>query len=292
MSTYPLFFVNGVPMDDSLGRWASDPSQPLRTLPGHRNVSVTVPGRDGVIWTDNAGREPAPFAIHLLVLGRGNDMDARVADLEQNLDALNYLFGSTGIFEVVLQTSATQFYWGLARLAGSSTPDRINLDAARVTFLMELPDGGWRGHTEGSYTGTAAVGANGSIHHLAFLDGSTRPVPGLRIMAQGPFPIFAITDRATRQNISLPYPVLAGQYLRIDTDAMQATVVSSFSWTADGVDVSGNAMLYGPGSDTSWLRPLPKMVGTDPSVRRVEVEMAVGSATGPRNVTILGRKAY
>jgi hypothetical protein len=285
---YPLLKVNGVSIDDPAGRWGISPEQPLRTLPGRRAYSVSVPGRAGVTVPRRSVRDAESFPVAVRVFGMGNTMSARATDLEANLQALDFLFTNNGEVYPIQYISgplASHIQQAYVRKIASSEPRRIGGgDAADVTFILEIPSGDWR---DVNVTDVVLPYPFANPVTLTGLNGSVNSIDDPLYILEGPFTDFTIADPVSGNWLrftgggALPR-ISANQFVRIDTQAMKAGYFNGFSWTNLGSDCTSFITSGGPDAGRGWLNLVPRMNGTDPLSRSIKLTVnPTGTVTTP-----------
>jgi hypothetical protein len=288
MPAYPTLVVNGVNMYDP--RWALADDQRLRQLPGRRGFSVTVPGRSGAIVPRRSVRDSAVFTVDLWVVGLGSSPAARVADLERSLWALDSLFANNGeMFPVqyVAGPLATDILVAQCRRIGDTTPERAgNGDAAKVSFVLEIPSGEWR--DPAPVVGSVNYPWTNSNSHTG-LGGSANEITDAVIAVEGPFTNVLIQDPVTLQYVTFTSggsiaKVSAGQFVRFDLATMTARYMQGLNWTdPTGLDVTSWVTNGGPGAGRSWLPLIPRINGVDPTSRSIRLNIGVyGSPVAPQ----------
>jgi hypothetical protein len=298
MPAYPTLVVNGVNMYDP--RWALADDQRLRQLPGRRGFSVTVPGRSGAIVPRRSVRDSAVFTVDLWVVGLGSSPAARVADLERSLWALDSLFANNGeMFPVqyVAGPLATDILVAQCRRIGDTTPERAgNGDAAKVSFVLEIPSGEWR--DPAPVVGSVNYPWSNSIS-LTGLGGSANEITDAQLAVQGPFNDVQIQDPVTLQYVTFrssgSIPVVGqGKFVRFDMATMSARYMTGLSWAEGaGSDCSSWVINGGPGAGRSWLPLVPRINGVDPTSRSIRLNVGVyGSPAAPLTVNGPGTRFH
>jgi hypothetical protein len=276
-------------MDDPGGRWALASDQPLRDLPGRRGASVAVPGRGGVMIPRRTVADATSFGISLIVMGAVPGK--RVTDMNRSLSALEHLFTNNGELVTVKYVTGpdqrdVRVAW--CRLVAGTTPDAVgNGDAAKVTYVLEIPSGEWR--AENQLDATHIPTDTYSYFDLLGLRGSVREVTDAVFMVKGPFKHFRITQVGYGQFVEMVRNTNSAEVIRLDLGKFTATVLGQPDFEAPdaaGIDVTPLVKNGGAGAGTHWLPLLPKAIpgigGNDPMGRGVNIQFFCsgrGSAT-------------
>lgn len=292
MSTYPTLTVNGVSLNDASGRWAMAPDQQLRGLPGRRSTSVAVPGLSGVLYPGRDPRDVAQFSISMLVLGRGAGIDERIADLESSLDALAFLFSQDSV-SVLYNSSVLQSYQADCRLISASTPIRVGICDATITYMLEIPSSYWRSPDYGQLNVAGAAAVTNATIEVTPLNGTIAPITDCEFLIGGPATRWQINAYGGGQSIRCDTAVPAGRWLNINCGTFTAVLLTVPSWNvAGGVDWTGLINAFGQNSATSWLSLTALPHGNDPADRRVNVGVNYIDPTSVSEFRIRARKAY
>lgn len=297
MATYPRVLVSGVDMSDPQGRWGLDPTQPLRVGPGRRATSVPVPGRSGVLWPRSESRDVGTHSIVLIVAGdpAAKTRDARTNSIEQALDALMFLFDQPS-YQLDVYTSATDVKRAEGRTLSSSV-EKVGSDAARITFVIEVPDAFWHSIVEYETIQRNTAGTAQSSVTFDVLTGGTAPIVDAKMLITGPFTAWNIFDVRSGQSLMYRQSLLNGQWMSINCLSFTSRTVGSgtpdYDTTA-GTDVSPNLIAQGPNSDTSWLTLQPGMAGggTDPMQRSYTIKFDWAGGNANTSIRFKARKAY
>lgn len=314
MATYPLIWVNGISMDDPSGRWGVRREQTYRSLPGLRATNVVVPGRSGSLYPAYDPYENNSFRLSLIVFGQGANIQAKTADLEANLEALNFLVSQYPVnlrYKMGPNTDDVRFAKG--RVTASTTPDVYpGRDYATVDYIFDLPDVFWQDLAY-RYQENVVDLTNGNRHdvNMDFMAGGTAPVDDLEIIVAGPWANLRVTANQADGNfdgnigtrIACNSAIDQYHYVYINCGTMRAwRVTGTFGgnpgdWdTIPKIDDMTNEFFsQGVYSATYWLRFLPNAGSgtfTNPADRKIILGMSAGTTDPDKSVFFRGRRAF
>lgn len=309
MTVYPQIAVNGIAMDDPAGRWAIRRDQGLRSLPGIRSSSITVPGRTGALWTAYEPHDVNTFTLSLFVVGQGADRFEKAANLEANLEAIFFLVSQTPVeLTYTLQTNEERS--ALCRVVPSTTPTYVSYEVAQVDFIFEMPDVYWRDadFTEVSNLTPDLTYPPWREFALSELSGATAPLSDMELILTGPFTKFDIVggrvidgvlDASVTTRLIYTGTISSSASLYIDCGNMRAyrQFVTDPSWDGvdKGVDETGNISASGVESATNWLKLWPDASGgtfSTPGDRKLYLTMRAQGATSATRFRLRAKRAF
>lgn len=234
MPLYPTYEVNGVPMQDAVGRWHEHPE--MQVLPAHAGLRVNaleLTGLDGETYLGRSPLEPKTFTLKLIV----NSVDEegrqpgtfgeQLAQMQRNMDALYRAFQvprmtGNGMAQITMRLNEDEYRFADALLAGSVDIDRDPWrDYAEATFIFRIPSGKWRGlqTTQRIVTTDSPFGHRGLVPGL---EKSTAPINDALITISGSFDWMQIMNEFT-EGFRYERHLDVGQAVTIDTRTWKAT---------------------------------------------------------------------
>lgn len=309
MTVYPQIAVNGIAMDDPSGRWAIRRDQGLRSLPGVRSSSITVPGRTGALWTAYEPHDVNTFTLSLFVVGQGADRFEKTANLEANLESIFFLVSQSPV-ELTYSLQTGEDRTAMCRVVPSTTPTYISYEVAQVDFIFEMPDVYWRDADFIEITNSTPSLTYPSWREfvLTTMAGGTAAVSDLELMLTGPFTKFDIVggrvidgvmDPSVTTRLIYTGSISATAALYIDCGNMRAyrQFVTDPSWSGvdKGVDETGSVSSSGVEAATNWLKVWPDASGgtfSNPDDRKLFLTMRAQGATSGTRFRIRGKRAF
>lgn len=280
MSVIGTYTLDGVALDDPAARWSLSNATLLRPLAAARGVSIKVPGRSGILPVVAGTFEVGAVTLGLTVTD--ND-DAGVprghAQVLANVDILQALVGQRqrmGRLEYTAPEAAFTRYADVELVAAVAPALHDNYTVGLV-WPFEVPGVYWRDPAE-AVLDVASFATQATLTPTE-LAGSTAPILDPTVLFAGPLSMARITDLTTGSLLEWRGSLTAGQYLRIEADAVAAYVTTAAEWTG-GTDVSGG---LSTGPTTFALTPDP--------VTRV-VKFRLDRANGSGLAMVRARRAY
>lgn len=287
-SAYPVT-VDGVRLDTLA--WGIELKKAV--VPGVREASEVVPGRDGVIPAMSEDYEPGLYTLDMLVRGANEDgliPSDSVGELRANLDHLLGIFSTRHrLLDVreVVDASGTVRQADMKRLDSIAPTVEVG-NHARFTVTLSLPGVFWRSPDALDWVGPAGSLAAQTIDTLT---GSTAPIQDAVFLVKGPITNPAIRDTTTGWSVRLNGPVAAGQAWRVNT-ATWSTRVGAL--TLGSADTAGTDQTANTEADTPSGRFLDLTPAYYPGVnqRRLLAGVTGSGATTATQLSIRARKAY
>lgn len=292
MPSYPNVWLNDVLLDDN-ETYALDPSMPPRVTNVPVINTVTVPGRDGSLWTPQ-GAHPSPlFTVAVLVAGAGADMDARHENCSNIIEMLGALVGTARV-PIRYEISATQNRYAEGRV---STFDvvRPGLDYATVTIVLELLHPFWWDSLQ--LTTVSRIHYGTTPHILPDEMVGTAPIIDAKIKIIGPATSITLRDVGSGDYFQYALAVIPFQTLLVDTATLRGVVgFSGPSWTSleeqHSADPSmgwGGTGAYNPNSFR--IQPFPQFPGDPPDRWTAQLVLTAGSISSATRLEVQARKA-
>lgn len=224
---------------DSLDRWGIDPSCPPRATAMPQYVKTVSQLSGNLIGTQMT--VPAQlFTLTLVMVGRGSSIDARHADLEDSIAIWSQTVGALSSYMIQYFISSGSDRYATAR-AQSFDVERINLDAARVTIVFDIPEGLWRSSSEITTTEQTNF-VNLSYHTLGTtaadsgISPGTGPIYDIKFRLKGPVINPQIIASGSGDRVSLGSVTLAStDYWFFNAATFDSRIsTSSTAWTSGG----------------------------------------------------------
>lgn len=242
------YYLNGTDLDDAQGRWKVMDGTLLPDIASPVNVSVKIPGRDGVLPmpTSAFGTSTVTitFMIQDTVNGRlGGGRSALDANFNRLLAALRF---RGGLAYLGYRPDGAEPRHAAVRLQSVSSPVYYHPEKIiETTAVFENVDGVWRSDTE--YTVPA--------DDLAQLDGCAMPIFDPLIKLVPTATTVTVQDRVSGCTITWKGPIQAAKTLVINPAAYWAEWTDG-AWTG-GADASAGLSLASRGfrlTPNSWGR--------------------------------------
>lgn len=289
-SAYPVT-VDGVRLDTLA--WGIELKKAV--IPGVREASEVVPGRDGVIPAMSEDYEPGLYTLDMLVRGANEDgliPSDSVGELRANLDHLLGIFSTRHrLLDVreVVDASGTVRQADMKRLDSIAPTVEVG-NHARFTVTLSLPGVFWRSPDALDWVGTPAGGGGLSPQTVDTLEGSTAAVQDAAFLVQGPIINPTITDETTGWTLRLNGSVAQGQAWRVNAATWSTRVGALTLGSADtaGADQTANTEATTPSGRFLDLTP-----AYSSGTRQVHVRLTgSGVSAGDTRLSIRARKAY
>ncbi|OLT27740.1 hypothetical protein BJF83_17285 [Nocardiopsis sp. CNR-923] len=293
VSEYPHYSVDGVPLNDGIGRWFLDGDAfQVPPLPGARGVQVTVPGVHGTLPIAGLDLESVVLGGQLVVTDAtagGTAGGAR--QLQDNLAAVYMLLGNRGrVLDLRYHLDEATVRQADALMVAAAVPELVSTTTARLPLALEVPGALWRDvHT--TTWGPTPVPALTVATEVDTLTGSTGPVTDALIRVTGTVDQPSVTDVGTGGTLTYGGSLTGSERMLVDCARMRAAVVTTDTWDLEtGTDVPGTCRPPGRGphrGGCTWPsdhRRRPR----DPAVRVTATAASNSGAT----LEIRGRRAY
>ena len=290
-STYPIVKINGVNALESSGRWGLDPSQPPRVTNVPTIQSVSVPGRDGLLWTPQ-GAHPSPlFTVTILIAGVGSTPDEQFTNAAQAAEEWGSL-ASTPQVPLEYWLSASEARYATGRVA-SFDVTQSSLDWLTCKMVFELVQPFWWTSLTPTVSTFAAV-QNGADNNLTGFTG-TAPVIDSQFRVTGPAVNPTVTATGSGDWVHYEGTVATGETWRFDATTLRSVKGStaSVTWTSGGSAIDSLVFVGGSGSYIpNSFRLTPSVVlGALPSTWVTQARLNATGLTSASKLEVSGRKA-
>lgn len=260
------YFLNGTELDDPQGRWKVMEGTLLPDIASPVNVSVKIPGRDGVMPMPTTSFGTSTITIAFMVQdARNGALGGGRAVLDDNFNQLlAALRFRGGLAYLGYRPAGAEWRHASVRLQSISSPVYYHLEKIiETTAVFENVDGVWRSDTE--YTLPA--------DDLSRLDGCAMPIFDPLIKLVPTTTRVTVQDRVSGSQITWTGPLRAGKTLVLDPASYWAEWTDG-SW-GPGTDASAGMSLTSRGfrlTPNSWGRITVTVTGaTSAQVKTMKV---------------------
>lgn len=263
------FYVDGVPLQESRGRWAVLHTANVAPPLSARVPSVTIPGIEGSPDLSEFNKLDAPqLTISMKILGSSKD------DLMANYTAIAGLFRNG---KKISRETETGKYSTSMEFVSSTRPDYNNVATQiNVDMVVRLPNVFWR---TDFYEWDSPTMPNDE--EVSIFNNMSAPVLDAQLMfyGSGANPYFECGDNWGRVNVSLT----SSEKLLVNTHDFTAFKGSGVTWSGGGTEVSQHIEYSGG----PYLFPMePSILGSNPRVTEVRIK-----ATGADHMAVRARRA-
>lgn len=252
MSDFKLFYsVDGVSLNDSVGRWFLEVSTSRRSLPAVRVTNVSTPRRHGDGFIPGDTFDSTRVGLSLIVTDKDAlGVSGGAVQAERNLEYLTALFLRTDrLLRVVQHTGPSESRTALGRVTAAAEPTASTplLDRYRLHFVLSIPSVFWS-DPAGPVVSQGPAATVTGVLALPLLAGGSAPITDAIIRFKGPFNgVVAVSDPTSGAALSWEGTLTATQYVFLNADTLKAHIsTSATAWTT-GTDATSGLDYPPPG---------------------------------------------
>ena len=224
-----IYSLDGVDLDDPMGRWVLAEGTTLSSHGEPWNASVDIPGRFGVLPIAPSVLKSSTVALKFTVFswtdGRnGNRCKGGLNQLEKNYQDLLRRLYAFGRLQTLRYTPAGQpVREALVRPTSSVEPTfDPHSETIAFTITYEIVSGLWRGPED----------IVDNLSDMSKFNGCVMPIPDGKLMLEPTAQTCTVKDNVSGTSFTFTGALNGGEKLLVDIAAYRAWKSSSLEWTA------------------------------------------------------------
>lgn len=222
-----IYSLDGVDLDDPLGRWVLAEGTALSTRGEPWNASVDIPGRFGVLPIAPAVTKSATVALKFSVFSWADTRDGSrckggLAQLEKNYQELMRRLFAFGRMQTLRYTPAGQPAREAVVRPSSSVEPVLDPHSETITFAVtyEIASGLWR----------SPVDIVDHLSDMSKFNGCVMPIPDGKLMLEPTAPICTVKDNVSGSTFTFTGSLNGGERLIVDIAGYRAWKNPSIEW--------------------------------------------------------------
>lgn len=274
------YAVNGIALDDASGRWRLQKGSSVAPGISADQVSVKVPGMDGLYPVAGESRQAPPLTFRIRVQGTDD------ATLRDRLMALLMIIAPSRGPVTIGRSIDGVLTYAAAKMETISEPEYSHARfAATVTVVYRLTGVYWR---EDADDWTQAGITSGTGYTIGTLTGTSAPIYDARILVAGPITNPKVTDTVSGAWAQLTTTILAGKAALFDCGNWLAYQGDS-TLDAGGTGATGSLSTSGG----PYMLPLqPEVVSGNPANRRIRISVTGTGLSSATSLSVRAAKAH
>lgn len=264
-----MYKLGGVLLDNPSKGWYTQMGSEPYTGFSRDAVSLTIPGRDGVVGGLTLDRGPAILPLKMRMPA------SRLREFLALMDVSTKIATVDGLYEAVVEP-----------LSASPSNLPTATPVVDVDCTWRVPSGVWR--DVATTTGTPVPLTSGNIT-ADVLPGLGAPVRDLSLRVKGPVNTVRIEDVRTNSWWSYPFAVSAGQSIIFTNGFAVLSNFADSNWDDYTTNVTDKIDYGGP---RGRFELLPMFTGSDPANRKGQVRVKTTTPGSGAQFWYQGKGAY